>query len=801
METFVYTLGITEVISDSFRGIIFFLCESVYSLIIYALKLFMYVGTARPLQTDIVELIYKRIWLILGIFMLFRLTFTFIQMLVSPSMILDSDKGIGSIIKKIILIIILLAITPTLFKEAYVLQSKIVESDIISKIILGTSNSSIDNYGPQFSHMLFSSFYYKEPSVNYSGGICTDNFYEHGLPEQIYETNSISYASNCLNEKSGDKYITHFDGITALLVGGFVLWVLVMYVVTLGMRVAKLAFLEIIAPIPIISHLTPGKQTPLSKWGKQCFMTFLDLFVRITIISFALLLIIQLSESNIDDLLGVDAAIDESLVIWVKIVIILGILLFAKKAPDLIKELFPGLGGAGLDLGFGLKSRTDFAGKSFLTRTTAAGLGMTAAGALGLAHGLTRKKLNNSDNDIGNKSLLGKVGNKVGTVGKTIGSGMSGMMIGAARGGYQGFKGGKLTSGITKGVASQAKANIAYNKWAEDGGKSVGDRFIAGMAPKLGFDVPYDRMQKANEATLKKANEELERVNKVTGQAHGLNDSYVNSARGKATSREASVKLGDNNLARLVNSVGIDLETLDKMGITSNTNVGDVQYLISKYIDSKNEELKKLEAPITDEMFIKKETRRGRKNGIPVLENISFVDNNAKENYIEEVKQKRQQIIEELSKIDKNNIIEKELGKIVVDAHVKGQYNNHGLTMSLDEILYNAKNSIDVLNSTGNNDDAVIANNLKRVYEEVEKVKRTGSFTGGMSFSYVDKDGNEQTESFKTADELVDYLSNTLSDLTTDNQKEIYTNNEKIRQFNSREDVASAKADSEYNKK
>lgn len=799
-------LDITSIISDSFRGIIFFLCESVYSLIIYALKLFMYVGTARPLQTDIVELIYKRIWLILGIFMLFRLTFTFIQMLVSPSMILDSDKGVGSIIKKIILIIILLAITPTLFKEAYVLQSKIVESDIISRIILGTSNSSIDNYGPQFSHMLFSSFYYKEPSVNYSGGICTDNFYEHGLPEQIYETNSISYASNCLNEKSGEKYVTHFDGITALLVGGFVLWVLVMYVVTLGMRVAKLAFLEIIAPIPIISHLAPGKQTPLSKWGKQCLMTFLDLFVRITIISFALLLIIQLSESNIDDLLGVDATIDESLVIWVKIVIILGILLFAKKAPDLIKEIFPGLGGAGLDLGFGLKSRTDFAGKSLITRTTAAGLGMATVGALGLAHGLTRKKLNNnSDNGVEYKTKFGKnaakVVNGIGNTGRTIGSGMSGMMAGALRGGYQGFKGGKLTSGITKGVASQAKANIAYNKWAENGGQSYGDRFISGMAPKLGFDTPYDSMQKANEATIKKANEELERVNKVIGEAHGLNDSYVNSARGKVTSREATVKLGDNNLVRLVNSVGIDLETLDKMGITSNTNVGDVQYLISKYIDGKNEELKKLNEPITDEMFMRNGTKRGRKNGIPTLETFSFVDNNAKDNYKKEVEKKRQQIMEELSKIDKSSIIEKELGKIVVDAHVKGQYSNHGLTMNLDKVLYNTENSIEVLNSTGNSNDAVIANNLKRVYDKIKEVQKKGKLENELSFEYIDKDGNKKTESLKTADELVDYLSNTLSDLTTDKQKEIYTNNEKIRQFNSREDVASAKADSEYNKK
>jgi len=169
-----------------------------------------------------------------------------------------------------------------------------------------------------------------------------------------------------------------------LLIGGAVLWILAMYTITLGVRVVKLAFLRLIAPIPILSYLSPKKDTPFQKWIKQCVTTYLDLFIRLAIIYFCMLLISIIFAS---DGVAINSATylspHDGLYKWFNIILILGILLFAKKIPEILGEIFPSMGGkGGLDLGFGLKSRTDFMGKGLATRAAGAAIGMGAIGAV-----------------------------------------------------------------------------------------------------------------------------------------------------------------------------------------------------------------------------------------------------------------------------------------------------------------------------------------------------------------------------------------------------------------------------------
>ena len=117
---------IGEAIYEGLRALLMSLCEAIYSLIMLAFKLFMVIGEANILDNDIVVGIYQRVGLILGIFMLFKLTFSFIQMLVSPDQLTDKEKGAGKIIMKVVVVIVLLAMTPSLFNEAYKLQHAVV---------------------------------------------------------------------------------------------------------------------------------------------------------------------------------------------------------------------------------------------------------------------------------------------------------------------------------------------------------------------------------------------------------------------------------------------------------------------------------------------------------------------------------------------------------------------------------------------------------------------------------------------------------------------------------------------------
>ena len=71
--------------------------------------------------------------------MVFRITFTAIEYLVDPDKILDSKQGIGNIIKKVLIVVILLGSTRYIFNFAFDFQSKLIESDVVGNLILGPS--------------------------------------------------------------------------------------------------------------------------------------------------------------------------------------------------------------------------------------------------------------------------------------------------------------------------------------------------------------------------------------------------------------------------------------------------------------------------------------------------------------------------------------------------------------------------------------------------------------------------------------------------------------------------------------
>lgn len=82
-------------------------------------------------------------------------------------------------------------------------------------------------------------------------------------------------------EVNDNKFAIHFDAWFAMGVGLFLCYILVLYVIDIGVRVAQLTYLQIIAPIPIISYLSPKKDGMFQKWVKQCVVTFLGCIYKI----------------------------------------------------------------------------------------------------------------------------------------------------------------------------------------------------------------------------------------------------------------------------------------------------------------------------------------------------------------------------------------------------------------------------------------------------------------------------------------------------------------------------------------
>lgn len=115
--------------------------------------------------------------------------------------------------------------------------------------------------------------------------------------------------------------------------------ILLGYCVDIAVRVFKLIILQLIAPIPIISYVDPkaSKDGAFNKWIKMVISVWADLFIKLGIIYFIMLVISELFTSgailNLTNNLFGDSYFRGGLV---TLALIVGLLFFAKDAPKFI---------------------------------------------------------------------------------------------------------------------------------------------------------------------------------------------------------------------------------------------------------------------------------------------------------------------------------------------------------------------------------------------------------------------------------------------------------------------------------
>lgn len=365
------------------RMLLLKLCEPIYSLIVFCFDIFEDFGELRLFEgSDTISMIYNRIGLILGLFMVFRITFTAIEYLVDPDKILDSKQGIGNIIKKVLIVVILLGSTRYIFNFAFDLQSRLIESDVVGNLILGPSYIEENKYsaGTNLAWFTFTQFYtlndrakddnnYENCRIMLESGNGIEANSGGSIYNDFHDNHKFNNAEYCLNLKTSDKYsidsnvkekqelnIIDFNGFICLAVGAILLWIIMTYTVQVAVRVFQLAYLELIAPIPIMMYLMPNGDEKLKKWAQQCLTTFLDFFIRLAIMDFIILVSNALVElEDTDSMLVTFNKLSSWGSGYVKIILIIALFAFVKKVPELLKELFPSTGGAA-SFGFGIKS-------------------------------------------------------------------------------------------------------------------------------------------------------------------------------------------------------------------------------------------------------------------------------------------------------------------------------------------------------------------------------------------------------------------------------------------------------------
>ena len=495
MQILINMQDVQSGIIAAIRTLLLHLCEPIYKLIAFCFEIFENFGKVRLFENSMtISGIYNRIELVLGLFMIFRLTFSAIGYIVNPDNMLNGEKGIGNIVKKVLIMIVLLGSTRYLFDLAYEFNDKLIDSHIVSKIILNKETSKNDS-GKDIAWYSFTNFYRlnEEGRARVSGNsadegkfeLCELLLEENGaLHKDFYNNSSLKNAEFCLDQLTDNEYqlegfddgkekinIIDFNGLFCLVVGVFLLWTIFTFTLQLGVRVLQLAYLELIAPIPIMMYLMPDGDSKLSAWGKQCLVTFLDFFIRLAIMDFIIIVSTALIDISNSSFLGNFELSNKWQEGYVILIMIIALMIFAKRIPKLLQEILPSASGTGsLGFGFGMPGEAKKVG-GFLSSFAGGAIGATAGGLVnGVVGGFDRGRAAN---------ILGK--NK-----KFIaGAAATGFFGGLNTGIRNGARKGNVFKNFSSGWAARNKADLEYEKLIAGGGTAMG-RFAAGVKSNFG---------------------------------------------------------------------------------------------------------------------------------------------------------------------------------------------------------------------------------------------------------------------------------------------------------------------------
>ena len=148
------------------------------------------------------------------------------------------------------------------------------------------------------------------------------------------------------------KYTYNF--LVSTIVGILLVLMLLGITIDIAKRVFKLIILEVVAPIPIMSLIDPksSKDGAFSHWLKSLISTFLDIFIKLGLL-YVIIMLVQLIVNQKLFQNYPEFFEDPLRSSYLTVILILGLIFFAKEAPKFIKDSL-GIKDSGAGLGTGL---------------------------------------------------------------------------------------------------------------------------------------------------------------------------------------------------------------------------------------------------------------------------------------------------------------------------------------------------------------------------------------------------------------------------------------------------------------
>ena len=550
-------------VSNAFYGILLTIDYVIYLAINICYQLFEVVSKVEVFSTENVGVISRSIYTIIGIVMLFVFAYNIILAIVDPDSLSKGEKSVKNIVQNTIISIVLVTLFPLICEYMQIFQNHIIENNTIGNLIMGSTASDSGENGQtkgalNVSVTIFTAFYHPID--------------ENKEPVTLTECESSSvklcsrYKEMADNAKNGIGGLWNFmhdedlkDGIydddmeylfpLSTIAGVVAAYLFLSFSLDLGVRAAKLGALKLIAPIPIFLRITKPKGGQFDKWFSEFTKTYLQVFERIVIINFAMLLISFVSDINI---FASGGGIFINVIATV--VVILGILKFAKDAPKLLEEIF----------------------------------------SVKIPQMSIKKKLNDNEYALRGASVLGAAGTTaVGNVIKGIGAGKSvGQVIktgfgGLIGGGRQGWVQSRGLNDITKvkdtivGARStadehrddrEAHNRQLENKWIEEHGEEYTNTLRT-----LHPEWSEEQIKKAVAEKAKEYSTVFDRMTDNIADAASTFADYLTDGSNSVLQRSV------DNQTKLKNTVGSFLKNVANKGSYNNIKKGRDDLITDSY--------------------------------------------------------------------------------------------------------------------------------------------------------------------------------------------------------------------------
>ena len=615
------------------RKFFFDLDKVVFGLISIMYDLIILIARTSPLTQGDITKMAERIYQLLAIFMIFKVTFSLIMYIVNPDDFTEKNKGVSKLLANVIISLSLLILTPFMFKYAYTVQKIVLEDNSMAALVFGeeVEKGYFNTAGEDMTFITFSPFFVPNTSLpalapcntfwvkenikvndktvvktvvnsecsginnsdysTASGGM----FSLVGSGATLTETDIKNYVVGMNNRVVGlafrkdlaiatddsENFVMDYSFLASTAVGIVVVLLLLSYCMDIAVRSIKLAFLQLIAPVPIISYIDPksGKDGMFKKWYKMCLSTYVSLFLRLLILYFMVYIVKMITDHGLVDIYDGSYTTNA----WVWVFILIGALMFAKQFPKILENLGVKLDGGGkFTLNPLKKVENEALGVKKLL-----GLGATAgaaglAGAVNVASRLPssakqlaslRKKdaWKDANGKVNFNSIKKGVGKGLGALAQPVTSGIGGFASAAQRGiskTAKGEKAGKIFSDsygeamfakkqredLTRKVGATTmgdKARFAFKsaladveRWA--GISNAGQRQEIELA-KLDAEYQNRRSeQKRNKELLEKAHlESQNRKREVIRNSQAKQENFSAIAKNVATLKNSVVNVKD----------------------------------------------------------------------------------------------------------------------------------------------------------------------------------------------------------------------------------------------------------------